>query len=142
MRFLRVTFLLAGALSVAQAQNDWRSYGGTDPNGSVENRRYSSLKQIDTSNVAKLTQAWTYNTRPTETTGAARASQVTPLVVNGVLYLVTYYQSLVAMEPESGKQIWAYNHPHAGRPPRGIAYWRGDAGSPAEISGPVPMRCA
>jgi quinoprotein glucose dehydrogenase len=133
MRFLRATLILAAALSAAYAQNDWRSYGGTDPDGSVENRRYSSLKQIDASNVTRLTEAWTYNSRPAGTTGAARASQVTPLVVNGVLYLLTYYQSLVAMEPETGKQLWVYAHQHPGRPPRGIAYWPGGAGSPAEI---------
>ena len=95
------------------------------PTAASRNRRYSNLKQIDTSNVTRLTQAWTYNSRPAETTGAARASQVTPLVVNGVLYLLTYYQSLIAMEPETGKQLWVFAHRRAGRPPRGIAYWPG-----------------
>lgn len=121
------------AASLAQAQNDWRSYGGTDPNGSVENRRYSTLKQIDTSNVTKLTRAWTYNARPADTKGAARASQATPLVVNGVMYVVTPYSSLAAIEPETGKTIWVYNHAHAGRPPRGLAYWPGGGGNPPEL---------
>ena len=102
MRILIVTLAAAGM--IAQAQNDWRTYGGTDPGGSVENRRYSTLKQIDTGNVTKLVQGWTYSARPADAKGAARASQVTPLVVNGVMYLVTSYQSLVAMEPETGKQ--------------------------------------
>ena len=54
-------------------------------------------------------------------------------MVNGVLYLVTPYQSLAAVEPETGKQIWLYSHKHAGRPPRGIAYWPGDRTNPPEI---------
>ena len=130
---MRLLWAVLAVGTLAQAQNDWRTYGGSDPNGSVENRRYSTLKQIDTKNVTKLMQAWSFTARPADAKGAARASQVTPLVVNGVMYLVTSYQSLVAMEPETGKVIWTYSHGHAGRPPRGIAYWPGEGGSPAEI---------
>jgi glucose dehydrogenase len=121
-------------LPLLHAQNDWPTYGGADPGGTVGNRRYSPLKQIDTGNVTKLTQAWSFNGRPEDGgKGAGRASQTTPLVVNGVLYLLTPYQSLVAMEPETGKPIWTYSHQHTGRPPRGIAYWPGDRTNPAEM---------
>ena len=131
---MRLLWAALATIAIASAQNDWRSYGGTDPNGSVENRRYSTLKQIDTHNVTKLIQGWTYDSRPADAKGAARASQVTPLVVNGVLYLVTPYESLVALEPGTGKQIWIYHHMHSGgRPPRGVAYWPGSGGAPPEI---------
>ncbi len=133
MSFLKATLTVTLAAAAAWAQNDWRSYGGTDPAGSVENRRYSTLKQIDAGNVTKLVQGWTYTARPADAKGAARASQATPLVVNGVMYLLTAYQSLVAIEPETGKIVWTYSHSHAGRPPRGIAYWPGSGGAPPEI---------
>ena len=120
-------------LAMAQAQNDWPTYGGGRAGSSVENTRYSALKQIDSGNVTKLTQAWSFNSRPADSTGMPRASQATPLVVNGVLYLITYYQSLVALEPETGKQLWIYSHAHAGRPPRGIAYWPGQGSNPPEL---------
>jgi glucose dehydrogenase len=128
MRAYPILVAALAAIPVLTAQNDWPAYGGD-----AGNRRYSTLKQIDASNVTKLTQAWSFDPRPGDAKGAPRASQVTPLVVNGVLYLVTPYQSLVAIQPETGKQIWAYNHQHAGRPPRGIAYWPGGGGSAPEI---------
>jgi quinoprotein glucose dehydrogenase len=113
------------------AQSDWPSYGG-DPG----NSRYSRLNQIDTSNVTKLAQAWVYDTRPqtaTAPTGRTSQGQTTPLVVDGVLYGVTLHQSLIALNAETGHEIWVYRHNHTGRPPRGIAYWPGDKDTAARI---------
>ena len=55
--------------------------------------RYSPLKQIDTANVGKLTQAWTFTTQtgaPAAPAGAGRGgagigAEVTPIVVNGTM---------------------------------------------------------
>lgn len=122
---LAILFLSAGTLF---AQNDWPSYGQD-----AGNQKYSKLNQINTGNVSKLTQAWAYRTRPADATGMPRGSQATPLVVNGVMYLITAYQSVVAIEPETGKKLWEFSHKHAGRPPRGIAYWPGDQTNPPEL---------
>jgi quinoprotein glucose dehydrogenase len=35
-----------------------------------------------------------------------RASQATPLVVGGILYLSTPYNRVIALEPETGRKIW------------------------------------
>ena len=110
------------------AQTDWPVYGGN-----LGNTRYSPLNQIDTTNVAKLAQAWIFDTKPPASAKSNRQIEVTPLVVNGVMYLVTAYQSLVALDPETGQQIWAFNHKHLGRPPRGVGYWPGDKDNPPEI---------
>ena len=83
------------------AQTDWPVYGGN-----LGNTRYSALNQIDTTNVAKLAQAWIFDTKPSTAAKANRQIEVTPLVVNGVMYLVTAYQSLVALDPDTGQQIW------------------------------------
>lgn len=119
-------------LPALYAQTDWQAYGG-DP-GSA---RYSSLSQINTTNASKLAQAWVFDTRPDPSAaspgGRGGQTQTTPLVINGVMYLVTKHQTLVALEPETGKPIWVYKHNHAGRPPRGIAYWPGDKENPARI---------
>lgn len=109
-------------------QTDWSSYGN-DPGG----MRYSALNQINTSNVSQLAQAWVFDTRPTPDTKANRTSQETPLVVDGVMYAITAHQTLVALDPETGKSIWVYQHNHQGRPPRGIAYWPGDKDNSARI---------
>ena len=65
--------------------------------------------------------------------GGRRSSQATPIVVNDVLYMPTPYGTVIALEPETGNEIWIYKLPH-GRPAgRGVAYWPGDAKTPASI---------
>ncbi len=119
-------FLFVGG--VLCAQTDWQSYGGDA--GSM---RYSPLTQINAGNIRQLKQAWVFDTRPAPATKALRTGQATPLVVNGVLYAVTLHQSLVALDPDTGRQIWIYRHKHEGRPPRGIAYWPGDKAARAQL---------
>src|SRR4030095_413096 len=116
------------AVTQASAQNDWPSYG-RDPGA----QRYSPLTQINASNVSTLIQAWRYETRPPSVTKAQQASKTTPLMVNSVVYFVTPFQSLVAVEPETGKTIWTFDHQHAARASRGIAYWPGNRNAPPTV---------
>jgi glucose dehydrogenase len=116
------------ALSALPAQQ-WPSYGG-DPGG----KKYSSLDQIHRGNVAKLQPAWSYDTgdfadgKPPYPYQSAFES--TPLVVDGVLYVTTPFHRLIALEPETGKELWAYDSDFdRGRRlnlyvNRGAAYWR------------------
>src|SRR5260370_33567144 len=144
MRIILATTVLAFA-SVAGAQTDWPIYGH-DPGG----LQYSPLKSIDTKNVSKLQVAWTYDTRPPAPPPAtdalpaeaapparpaaprARASQATPLMVGGMLYLSSPYNRIVALEPETGKKIWEYESEFTPSG-RGIAYWAGDETLPPQI---------
>ena len=128
--FIRSTVVLAAlAVGIAIAQNDWPAYG-RDPGA----QRYSPLTQINAGNVSQLIQAWKYETRPaSETNAKAKESKSTPLMVNNVLYFATPYQSLVAVEPETGKKIWSFDHQHAPRTSRGIAYWPGNRNAPPTI---------
>ena len=77
MRFATILTFLCSAFSFAQAQTNWQAYGGD-----VGNTRYSTLDQINTQNIAKLAQAWIFDTRPQRSAGARRSAQVTPLVVS------------------------------------------------------------
>src|SRR5215467_3954126 len=128
--FIRsIVVLVALAVGIAIAQSDWPAYG-RDPGA----QRYSPLTQINTGNVSQLVQAWKYETRPaSETNAKAKESKSTPLMVNNVLYFATPYQSLVAVEPETGKKIWSFDHQHAPRTSRGIAYWPGNRNAPPTI---------
>jgi glucose dehydrogenase len=128
MQLIRFLFCSIAAAGAIYGQSDWPVYGGDSGN-----TRYSPLDQINIQNVTKLAQAWVYDTRPQGNAKTNRTAQTTPLVVNGVMYLVTAYQSVVALQPETGKQIWIYQHQFAGRPPRGIGYWPGDKTNPPEI---------
>src|SRR5580692_3062907 len=93
----------------ASAQNgaDWPMYS-RDLMGS----RYSPLTQINTSNVGNLTRAWTYQLMPpggisNPASPSELFQEVTPIVVNGVMYLPSANR-VVALEPETGKEIWSY----------------------------------
>src|SRR5215470_6038798 len=101
---------------------------------------YSPLAQITPANVGTLARVWTYRLQaavPAPPTGRGGAgagpnSEATPIVVNGVMYLPAANR-VVALEPETGKEIWQY--PVAGGAPsrRGVAYWAGDESHPPRI---------
>jgi quinoprotein glucose dehydrogenase len=61
------------------------------------------------------------------------ASQVTPLVVDGVMYLSTPYFRVVAIDPTSGREVWTFQLPSGNPSTRGVEYWPGDAKTPAQI---------
>jgi quinoprotein glucose dehydrogenase len=108
---------LAPAFPQAVPQKgDWPVYG-RDPGGA----RYSPLDQINTKNVTRLERAWTYHTRE-----RGRAFETTPIVVGNVLYFSTQHENIVALDPETGKEIWRYDPKANGRENRGVSYWPGD----------------
>ena len=113
-----LTFLLLVTVLGAQegdgARRDWPAYGG-DPEGT----RYSSLTQINRSNVGRLQVAWQFD--PSEGPPAGRF-QAQPIVVNGILYSVTPGSSVVALDGATGKLKWSWNS--GGRTAvRGLTYW-------------------
>ena len=109
MRSMLCFFLLFSFTPSSKAQ-DWPVYGG-DPGG----MKYSSLNQIDRSNVAELELAWTWSTDEAPIPEAARASanqpvgpgvfQATPIVVNDTMYLSTPYSRVVALDGNTGREI-------------------------------------
>jgi quinoprotein glucose dehydrogenase len=119
-----VPAILFGQVLFGQAKipegGDWPMYNH-DPAGD----RYSPLTQINTGNVAKLTQAWSFHLD-------GRASEATPIVVNGVMYLPSGH-SVVALEPETGKEIWHYTMENGTPSRRGVTYWPGDQQNPPRI---------
>src|SRR6185369_10191330 len=65
--------------------------------------------------------------------------EVTPNVVNGVMYLPSGNR-VVALEADTGKEIWRYELPEGLASFRGVAYWPGDAPSTALGAGKLPAR--
>src|SRR2546429_6351071 len=93
---------LAGAGALAQSR-EWPTYGH-DPGG----MRFSPLTQITPANVGRLEVAWVYHMKPAAVSTTApdargrgrgglgfSASEVTPLVVDGTMYLATPYCRVV-----------------------------------------------
>lgn len=116
---------------------DWPTYG-RDPGAS----RFSPLTQITPANVGRLEVAWTYHMKPTPPAPAQQAgrgssgfaaSEVTPLVVGGVMYLSTPYYRVVALDATTGKEIWVFQLPSGNPSTRGVEYWPGDGRTPPQI---------
>jgi quinoprotein glucose dehydrogenase len=87
--------------------SDWPAYG-RDAGGS----RFSPLAHINRENVKNLKVAWTYRTGDLSDGKNARSSsafQCTPLVVDGTLYLVTPFSRVVALDPATGRERWAFD---------------------------------
>ncbi len=107
---------------------EWPTYGH-DTGG----MRFSPLTQITPENVARLKQAWVYHMRPL---GFQRylQSQSTPLVIDGLLYVTTPYNRVVALDSSTGREVWSYDIPNnANASTRGAEYWPGDATTPPQI---------
>lgn len=86
-----------------KAQNlDWRYVGNT-----LDNERYQNVDQINPGNVDKLQPVWIFHTGVFDPN---MAMEMTPIVVNGVMYISTGDDDVYALNSETGKQIWAY-HP-------------------------------
>ena len=80
----------------------WPTY-----DGNLSGNRFSPLKQIDTSNVAQLAPKWMFSIP-----GARRALEVTPVVVDSVMY-VTSVNEAYALDARSGREIWHYSRPRS-----------------------------
>jgi len=89
--------------------------------GGVDSSQYSSLVQIDRSNVHRLKVAWTYQTGESN-------HRFNPVVVDGVMYVLAHGSTLVALGAATGEEIWT--RPHDGPVGnRGISYWENEDGS-------------
>ena len=125
--------LLAQVKSAKNPAGDWPTY-----NHDLAGTRYSPLTQITPSNVGKLKLAWAY--RPSET-GGRPSPQAVPLVVNGRMYLTAGLR-IVALEPETGSEIWRYQVTGGNPSQRGVAYWPGEETILRASSSPQARGCS
>jgi quinoprotein glucose dehydrogenase len=119
---------LAARVHAQQPAADWRTYG-RDAGGS----RYSPLTQITRSNVKDLEPAWTFHTGELNIAtrnGRDPALEVTPLVVDGTMYISTPLGRVYALDAATGTVKWRYDaevDPSKGYgdfASRGVSYWR------------------
>jgi quinoprotein glucose dehydrogenase len=111
----------------AGASGDWPTY-----NHDLAGTRYSPLALINTENVSKLTQAWVYRARQEGPPPAFGGSEAVPIIVNGVMYLPSGRQVL-ALEADTGKEIWQYSVSDGQPTRRGVAFWPGGGSDPPRI---------
>ena len=109
---LPASMLLMQRVGAQQARHDWREYGGH------QGTRYSSLTQINRSNVRNLEIAWTYDT------GETGGLQTHPLMVDGLVYANTPGHRVIALSAATGDLVWSFDPEVASRGPnRGVTYW-------------------
>ena len=98
---------LAGALE-AQVSFDRILHADREPqnwltySGSVLSHRYSPLTQINAGNVANLKPLWTLST------GVEEAHQAPPIVNDGVMFLSTPRNQVIAVDARTGEIRWRY----------------------------------
>ncbi|MGH9592004.1 MAG: c-type cytochrome, partial [Bryobacteraceae bacterium] len=78
---------------------EWPTY-----HGNIGGNRYTPLKEITPANVAHLAPKWMF------TIPGGRGLEVTPLVIDGVMY-VTAANSALALDARTGREIWRYSRP-------------------------------
>ena len=83
------------SIIAGQSQTNWES-----TNLDRYNQRFSELDQIDTTNVGQLERLWTF-----EVPSTINVRQVTPLVVDGVMYLHGR-DSVLALNAVTGESVW------------------------------------
>jgi len=81
-------------------RGEWPTYHGT-----LSGNRFSPLDQINAATIHRLAPKWMFTIQ-----GAPRPLQMTPLVVDGVMY-VTSVNEAYALDARSGRQIWHYSRP-------------------------------
>jgi quinoprotein glucose dehydrogenase len=113
----------------AQLPGDWPVYG-RDPGGA----RFSPVTQITRANVARLQVAWTYHTGMPDMSSMSHrppALEVTPIVVDGTMYVITPTGIIAALDPATGTERWRFDagvDPHRGYgdfASRGVSFWSG-----------------
>ncbi len=121
--------LLLSCSKSGKEYKSWEVY-----NGGKEAMKYSSLTQIDTSNVNQLQVAWTYHTGDADTVYGSQI-QCNPIMVDGVLYGVGPKMKLFAVDALTGKEKWVFDSnsksiseinpmfQHIMINSRGVAYW-------------------
>ena len=130
-------FSLSPLAQLGSTNGEWPSYASD-----AGSTKYTSLSQIDKRNFENLEIAWRWQSidvdldfeallGPDADIGFGRL-QATPLMIDGVLYMITALNQVVALTAVSGEMLWAYdpqvymsgasNSP-LGFHHRGVAWW-------------------
>ncbi len=88
--------------SLAQGNVNWAYHGNTQ-----SNQRFQDVDQINPSNVAQLKPAWIFHTGVNDPN---MSMEMTPIIVDGRMFVPTGDDDVFALDPATGRQLWAY-HP-------------------------------
>lgn len=127
--YLAALFLLSVACNsktdedkTVELTNTWRVKGG-NPEGT----QYSSLDQINKTNVKTLKLAWDYKSGEADTVQNRSQIQCNPIIIDGVLYATSPSLKAFALDAATGKEIWKFQEVDGSGGGlgvnRGVTYW-------------------
>jgi quinoprotein glucose dehydrogenase len=121
MRTIAVALFL---IIFATNDNDWPNVGNDKGAG-----RYSTLSQINRTNVAKLKVAWSFSAGGASF-DARSAIQCTPIVIDGVMYVTGPDLNVIALDAATGRELWRFDVQRSKSNSylhnRGVAFWSED----------------
>ena len=130
-RLCAIAFIVSGSVLSAQTPGpmiEWPYVGAEQ-----SHTKYSVADDITLENVDQLEIAWEWNVaeEPLPELGARPGSfQATPIMIDNVLYIPTMYHRVVALDAETGDELWVFDSKAPERESRhsfmhrGIAHWR------------------
>ena len=132
----RITFFLAFILLFSCSKNfDRKELNTLNQNtekwneymGDKARTHYSSLNQINKSNVKTLTKVWEYKSGNLNGKNTTQI-QCSPIVIDSILYGTNPITKLFAINAKTGKELWKFDHGQDVGPGwwgvnRGLIYW-------------------
>ena len=85
-------------LKATAEPGNWLTYSGD-----YRSHHYSTLKQITADNVHRLRAKWIYQMHRPKV-------ETTPIVVDGVMYVTRPPSDVVAIDAETGRALWTFEH--------------------------------
>lgn len=137
---------VAGAAAAPRggfSDGDWPAWGGTD-----HGDRYSAVAEITPANADRLEVAWHYHTGdlPRQGDPGETTFELTPVKVGDRLYVCTPHDYAIALDAETGREIWRYDPKIEVRSNlqhltcRGVSYHGPENGGAVAANGECPAR--
>src|SRR4051794_32925576 len=93
----QLVLLLISAFLLHAGETEWLTY-----NGNAAGWRYSELNQINTTNIARLSPRWIFQTN------VPGNQETSPIVANGVMYITAASNHAFALDLRTGASLWHY----------------------------------
>ncbi len=90
-------------LNATGEPGNWLTYSGD-----YRSHHYSRLNQITVDNVHRLRAKWIYQMH-------RQKVETTPIVVDGIMYVTRPPSDVIALDAETGRALWTYEHKLSGR---------------------------
>ena len=85
-------------LNAPKEPGNWLMYGGD-----YRSYHFSSLSQVTSDNVHRLRAKWIYQMHRNKV-------ETTPIVVDGVMYVTRPPSDVIALDAETGRELWTFEH--------------------------------